>query len=178
MTDQGIVVAKQAGISIVQAFSHGMKTAIAILVDTADSRSLEVFPTSYLIGSLSQSRQFAVREKRLAGVIEYRNTAQNGTAYLVNNPVIASIDSNGLLQPLAEGTTFVTVINGGQIFDVPLTVRLPTSMSQVDDQGGIVANQGYSIAIGPGGLPSGTTLRVDPLSTSTLPCRFRRAGAP
>ncbi|MEM9828215.1 MAG: Ig-like domain-containing protein, partial [Planctomycetota bacterium] len=181
VTDTGQVIARGVGTAIVSASLDGKRATGLVNVETFDDRTLEFFPLSYLVET-GQTRQFDVRHFDGFEAINDLTAAADGSTYWVHDPSVATISADGLLTPVAAGTTDVTVINGGQIRRVPISVRDPDlGVATVDASGAAVSNaEGMVLSVGPGTLPEGTEISIDAHTGDLplpLPLGFESSGA-
>ena len=183
VTDQGLVIAAAEGSTIVRASYRNLFAATAITVGTQSGRIIEAFPRSYRIDDLSQTRQFQVEQLVGDSLVDLSDSSA-GTSYIVGNPNIATINSAGLLTPIADGVTQVTLINGDFQVDVPITVGTAAAAVgtvMVDTTGATVGTSGgVQLSVGPGGLEPGEMISVsdvDPAQLMSPPTGFTVAGS-
>ena len=77
-----------------------------------------VSPSSVALSSPEASQQLLVTEKSAERFLDLTRSAR----YTVADPAIASVDPLGLIQPLAEGTTTITIATTSGELKVPVTV--------------------------------------------------------
>src|SRR6185503_19094222 len=97
--------------------------------------------------------------------------AANGTLYYVQNPNVATVTPDGLIQAVGVGSTRVTVIAGGLQKDIEVRVAaLPGVGPQaiVAEDGGIARVDGLSVQIGPGALAADTVVEIESLELASL----------
>lgn len=93
-------------------------------------RSITVEPEDYYFetdwnGSPNTQEHIYINLKGVYSDGVARDISSQGTTYVSSNPAVASVDNNGKVQPLAEGTTTITVSNSGITATVPITVVRP-----------------------------------------------------
>ncbi|WP_372896448.1 dockerin type I domain-containing protein, partial [Stieleria sp.] len=150
VTDRGLISAGDLGTTVITVSAAGLSAAVAIEVGERAERLVEFFPLSYAMQS-GQSRQIVVRERLPEALVDLSG-AGGGSVYIPENPSIVTVDSEGTLTAVSEGTTRVTVINGGRAAVIDVLVASPTvGTVSIDASGGLVAD-GTGIVVGvPGG---------------------------
>lgn len=91
--------------------------ACALLAQAAVAQ-VTVIPPAVALASPEASQQLLVTVKTAQG----QSDVTRKVRYVVAAPPIVSVDAHGLVQPLAEGTTTLTVTSGATELKVPVTV--------------------------------------------------------
>ena len=97
---------------------------IAPGVLTSAVRSLSLTPESIVIGADQDRLQLAVSGVLADGRTVNLTAASSGTTYLVANPLVALVTPDGLLVPLAGGTTEIQAVRDGQVAVASVRVLL------------------------------------------------------
>ncbi|MFA7603825.1 MAG: CARDB domain-containing protein, partial [Novosphingobium sp.] len=143
------------------------KTGLEIMTATFDidayPDSVTLLPTGgtrQIITSMDPNREF------------FANGAAEGTVYISHDSSIVTVDADGLMRAVGEGSTFVTVINRWGQDRIRVTVApavIGDNVTIDGAAGGIVQNSdGVQIAFGPGGLTGQATVTIDTLTEAEL----------
>ena len=151
VSDTGVLIPGVAGTTYITATAYGLTIATAVSNDAEPAYNLQFFPESYVLQP-DETRQFLVR-RNIRGQIFELSSANDGTAYFVEDPTIGSITGDGLFAPLSSGTTVVTVVHDGVSLRVPVRVATPSGATVVDSAGGLF-DDGTGIVVG---IASGAT---------------------
>ena len=103
----------------------------------------------------------------------FADGATEGTIYVSHDTSIVTVDENGMMRAVGQGTTMVTVINRWGQDRVLVSVQPATvgdAVAVTAETGGIVENgDGIQIAFGAGGLTGDATVTIDTLTEAELP---------
>lgn len=117
----GVVTALSVGTTTITATTTNGKTASCVLIVTpvlAESVTLNASELSLGIGE---------QPVNLVATVLPANTADKSLTWSINKPLVASIDDNGLITPLTEGTATVTVTTAnGKTATCNITVFMVT----------------------------------------------------
>ncbi|WP_334407672.1 Ig-like domain-containing protein [Bradyrhizobium sp. AZCC 2289] len=176
VNSNGTLRALSSGNSIIIVSSHGISAVKAVIVSPPDPTGegdpvtptpLIAYPGALTLLSNGGQRQLDVATEDGIDV----TTSDNGTRYFTSNPNIITVSSDGFVTGLASGVATISVIYNGSQSDIPIRVENPSfGPTLIGDQGGVVQGaDGSQVAVGPGVLPSPTTVDIEPLTQSALP---------
>ncbi len=169
VTDAGLVLPRAtSGYSRITASLGNLRTTFIVTIGASSDRLLEVYPGSYALRP-GDTRQFIVRERVDNHILSLADVG-SGTEYVIGNPDIATIDSEGLLHTLRAGTTDVYVIVGDHSFRVSVQVEdAQANGSVIDNDGGVVVGDGIYVGIPAGAFEKATPISVTAIPQSSLP---------
>lgn len=91
---------------------------VCLCASAARAEQLSVSPSEITLATPESSQQLLVMERTDGRTIDLTSKAK----YVVETPVIVSVDAHGLVQPLAEGTTTIAVRTASGALKVPVSV--------------------------------------------------------
>jgi hypothetical protein len=94
--------------------------------------SLFVAPRAVTIPVDQPTAQISVGAVSTLGKTYNVTSSSSGTGYTMENPVVASIGTEGLVTGLAGGNTAATASNGSKTARVPITVAIPPAITAID----------------------------------------------
>ena len=167
--DTGQILAIADGTATVVITAGGLTFATPITVGQVDDRMTQFYPSSYALQP-GQTRQFVVRHRDGDSIFDI-SAAADASEYYVSDASVASMTAGGLLTAAAVGSTYVTVVNGGQSAVAAILVETPqVGQVDVDAGGGLVSDgAGITIGIGQGALTDVTSVEVTLLVEADLP---------
>jgi YD repeat-containing protein len=183
----GRLVGVAQGTSILLASAHGLEAATAVTVGVPQdalgqqlySNGLYLYPLSVSLSSGGSTRQLDVHPSGDFDLATDLAPAARGTRYFVSNSGVVTVSPNGLVTAQAAGTATVTIIIGAAEAVVPVLVQNPQPGPVVVGPAGAVVqgSDGSLVAVPPGDLPAGTTVRITPKTLADLPQGFHYLGA-
>ncbi|MDR3070024.1 MAG: hypothetical protein LBU38_03330, partial [Propionibacteriaceae bacterium] len=178
---QGQVRAKGKGLAVVLAQAKGLDGISSLVVgDNAiegilrqmilESDEYDVYPGAVTLLENTGQRQIKIN----ATLDGYESTTADGVIYYVENPQVATVDENGLIQAHSAGVTRVAVIWNGlqknievRVVAEPETIGARTVIAE---EGAIVnGGNGLLLQIAPMALNADATVSVTALDTDELP---------
>ena len=94
--------------------------------------SLTAIPDPPTLTEIGQTAQVTVVATMGDGTEENVTSSTNGTTYRISNTAIASVNSDGLVTALAEGSVFITAVNEGATAVTQLQVSLGDPLTTVN----------------------------------------------
>ncbi len=131
VTTTGLITARSAGTAIITVTSvfDGTKTATSLIAVTLTP---EVTAVSV---SLAQLTLKATRTGNLTVTVATEDGASDAVTWSSNDPSVATVDNNGLVTGIAEGTTAIVVrssFNVTKLASVEILITAPPRITQFD----------------------------------------------
>ncbi|MCI0540735.1 MAG: Ig-like domain-containing protein, partial [Verrucomicrobiales bacterium] len=170
VTDTGDLVGLAPGVAVVIAEVGGLSVATPVTVGgPVVARALEFYPLSYSV-AVGETRQLVIRE-RLPDEVRDRSAAASGASYFSSNLQVATVNYDGLVTAVANGSVDITMVLGGHSAVLELLVAAPAvGPTLVTDAGATVANtDGYFIRVGPDSFAEPTTVTITTRTAANLP---------
>jgi len=182
ISDRGSVTGVKDGTTIFSAQRDGLSAVTAARVGEAgvpgteaelntaiaEYFGLDVYPDAVTL-TPNVERQIKVG---IEGQADSPDLSDNstGTRYFANNSDVISVDEDGLITTLSEGSAEVTVIHGGVESIIPVNVETPhLGATELDGDGGIVENEdGYQVMIAEGAIKDETEVNITTVEESEL----------
>src|SRR5262245_14025712 len=92
--------------------------AVCVCSGVVAFAQVSVSPTAVTLDRPEATQQLLITEQAGAVRRDHTRTAE----YTVANPAIARVDAEGLVHPLTDGVTQVTIKQGTNVLTVPVTV--------------------------------------------------------
>ena len=165
ITDTGVLIAGNAGTTVITATAFGLTTATAVSVSTLPATNVDFFPDAYTL-TLDQTRDFLVR-RRVGDTIEELD-GDDGVVYVLSDPTLATIDDQGRLDPLAAGKLWVTTIYAGTSSVAPILIE-PTTSTSIGTGGGVAEADGIVVTVPPGALDETISIGLSAATEAELP---------
>ena len=97
-------------------------TRVLQINSAAALTAIEVAPSTVHLGAVGRERVLWVQGHYADGVTRFVTAPETGTTYVSSDPTVVTVGSDGRLRAAGFGQAVVTVANGSQSVDVPVTV--------------------------------------------------------